>query len=150
MREDLRVNEVTPGPHTAGLRRFLVHPQAMVGTDSTFVGEEPSPRTYGSYPRILGQFVREEGLLGLETAIAKMTSLPAARLGIRDRGRLADGLAADVVCSIRRESARMPRTTSRGPFRTGSSTSSSTVSRSSTTVRATRATPGRALRRGRD
>jgi N-acyl-D-aspartate/D-glutamate deacylase len=69
----------------------------MVGTDSTFIGAKPSPRTYGSYPRILGQFVREERLLGLETAIAKMTSLPAARLGLRDRGRLADGLAADLV-----------------------------------------------------
>jgi len=95
--EDLRVNEVTPGPHIDGLRRFLVHPQAMVGTDSTFIGAKPSPRTYGSYPRILGQFVREERLLGLETAIAKMTSLPAARLGLRDRGLLADGLAADLV-----------------------------------------------------
>ncbi len=95
--EDLRVNEVMPGPHIDGLRRFLVHPQAMVGTDSTFIGAKPSPRTYGSYPRILGQFVREERLLGLEAAIAKMTSLPAARLGLRDRGRLADGLAADIV-----------------------------------------------------
>ena len=95
--EDLRVNEVTPGPHTDGLRRFLVHPQAMVGTDSTFIGAKPSPRTYGSYPRILGQFVRDERLLGLEAAIAKMTLMPAARLGLRDRGRLADGLAADVV-----------------------------------------------------
>ncbi len=95
--EDLRVNEVTPGPHTDGLRRFIVHPQAMVGTDSTFIGAKPSPRSYGSYPRILGQFVREERLLGLETAIAKMTSMPADRLGLRDRGRLADGLAADIV-----------------------------------------------------
>jgi N-acyl-D-amino-acid deacylase len=95
--EDLRVNEVTPGPHTDGLRQFLVHPQAMVGTDSTFIGAKPSPRTYGSYPRILGQFVRDERLFSLETAVAKMTSMPADRLGLRDRGRLVDGLAADVV-----------------------------------------------------
>jgi N-acyl-D-amino-acid deacylase len=95
--EDLHVNEVTPGPHTDGIRRFLAHPIGMVGTDSTFVGAKPSPRTYGSFPRILGQFVRDERLLSLEEAIRRMTSAPAARLGLTDRGRLEDGLAADVV-----------------------------------------------------
>jgi len=95
--EGLRLNQVTPGPHTDGIRRFYRHPVAMVGTDSTFIGARPSPRTYGSYPRILGQFVRDERVLGLEEAIAKMTSMPAARLGLRDRGRLADGYVADVV-----------------------------------------------------
>jgi N-acyl-D-amino-acid deacylase len=95
--EDLHVNEVTPGPHTDGIRRFLAHPIGMVGTDSTFVGAKPSPRTYGSFPRILGQFVRDERLLSVEEAIRRMTSAPAARLGLTDRGRLVDGLAADVV-----------------------------------------------------
>lgn len=95
--EDLRLSQVTPGPNTDGIRRFYRHPVAMVGTDSTFVGAKPSPRTYGSFPRILGQFVRDEGILGLEEAVAKMTSMPAARLGLRDRGRLADGFVADVV-----------------------------------------------------
>src|SRR5205085_10910817 len=47
--EDFRVNQVTPGPHTDGIRRFYRHPVAMVGTDSTFIGDKPSPRTYGSY-----------------------------------------------------------------------------------------------------
>ena len=69
----------------------------MVGTDSVFVGDRPSPRTYGSFPRILGQFVRDERLLGLEEAVHKMTGAPAARLGLTTRGRLADGLAADIV-----------------------------------------------------
>jgi N-acyl-D-amino-acid deacylase len=95
--EDLRVNEVTSGPHTDGTRRFLQHPLAMLGTDSTFVGEKPSPRTYGSFPRVLGQFVRDEAVLGLEDAVRKMTSAPAARLGLRDRGVLRDGAAADIV-----------------------------------------------------
>jgi N-acyl-D-amino-acid deacylase len=95
--EDLHVNEVTPGPHTDGIRRFLAHPIGMVGTDSTFVGARPSPRTYGSFPRILGQFVRDERLLSVEEAIRRMTSAPAARLALSDRGRLVDGLAADVV-----------------------------------------------------
>jgi N-acyl-D-amino-acid deacylase len=48
--EDLSPNEVTPGPHIDGIRRFLQAPDRMVGTDSTFVGEKPSPRTYGSFP----------------------------------------------------------------------------------------------------
>jgi N-acyl-D-amino-acid deacylase len=95
--EDLRPNEVTPGPNLPGTRRFLRHPGAMIGTDSVFVGARPSPRTFGSYPRILGQFVRDEALLGLEDAIARMTSLPAARLGLRDRGTIRDGAVADLV-----------------------------------------------------
>jgi N-acyl-D-amino-acid deacylase len=95
--EDLRPNEVTPGPNLPGTRRFLRHPGAMIGTDSVFVGARPSPRTYGSYPRILGQFVRDEALLGLEDAVRRMTSMPAARLGLRDRGTIRDGAVADLV-----------------------------------------------------
>ncbi|HET7703285.1 MAG TPA: amidohydrolase family protein, partial [Candidatus Limnocylindrales bacterium] len=95
--EDLRPNEVTPGPNTPGTRRFLRHPGAMIGTDSVFVGARPSPRTHGSFPRILGQFVRDEALLGLEEAINRMTGMPAARLGLRDRGTIRDGAAADLV-----------------------------------------------------
>jgi len=95
--EDLRPNEVTPGPHTDGIRRFLRHPIGMVGTDSTFVGAKPSPRTYGSFPRILGQFVRDEGILSLEEAVRKMTGAPARRLGLRDRGTLETGNVADVT-----------------------------------------------------
>jgi N-acyl-D-amino-acid deacylase len=95
--EDLRLNQVTPGPSSETLPHFVAHPAGMVGTDSTFIGAKPSPRTYGSYPRILGQFVRDEQRLGLEEAVRKMTSAPAARLGLRDRGRLADGWVADLV-----------------------------------------------------
>jgi N-acyl-D-amino-acid deacylase len=148
--EGLRLNQVTPGPHTDGIRQFYRHPVAMIGTDSTFVGAKPSPRTYGSFPRILGQFVRDEGVLGLEEAVAKMTSMPAARLGLRDRGRLADGFVADVVVF---DPARVralatydrPRQFSQGiehvivagvPVLDGGIH--------------TGATPGRALRRGRD
>jgi N-acyl-D-aspartate/D-glutamate deacylase len=69
----------------------------MVGTDSTFIGRKPSPRTYGSFPRILGQFVRDETLLSLEEAIRKMTGAAAARLGLKERGLLRDGMLADVV-----------------------------------------------------
>jgi N-acyl-D-amino-acid deacylase len=69
----------------------------MLGTDSTFVGDRPAPRTYGSAPRVLGQFVRDEAILGLEQAVHRMTGAPARRLGLTDRGVLRDGAAADVV-----------------------------------------------------
>ncbi|HEV7604236.1 MAG TPA: D-aminoacylase [Candidatus Limnocylindrales bacterium] len=95
--EDLGVSQVTSGPARATLPRFVAHPVGMVGTDSTFLGAKPSPRTYGSFPRILGQFVRDEALLTLEEAIRKMTSAPAARLGLRDRGVIREGAVADLV-----------------------------------------------------
>jgi N-acyl-D-amino-acid deacylase len=95
--EDLRLNQVTPGPWSESLPHFVAHPAGMVGTDSTFIGLKPSPRTYGSYPRVLGQFVRDERRLSLEEAVRKMTSAPAARLGLRDRGLLRDGFVADIV-----------------------------------------------------
>ncbi len=95
--EDLGVNQVTSGPWTETLRPFIAHPVGMVGTDSTFVGAKPGPRTYGSFPRILGQFVRDEQLLSLESAVHKMTGAAAARLGLRQRGVLRDGAFADLV-----------------------------------------------------
>jgi N-acyl-D-amino-acid deacylase len=95
--EDLRTNQVTPGPAHGSLGPFLSHPVSMVGTDSTFVGDKPSPRTWGSFPRVLGEFVREQRLMGLEEAVRKMTSAPAARLGIPDRGLLRDGMRADIT-----------------------------------------------------
>ncbi len=95
--EDLRVNQVTSGPWSETLGQFVAHPDGMFGTDSTFIGLKPSPRTYGSFPRVLGEFVRQQRLMSLEEAVRKMTSAPAARLDLRDRGSLRDGYAADVV-----------------------------------------------------
>jgi N-acyl-D-amino-acid deacylase len=95
--ENLGVAQVTSGPWSETLPHFVRHPVGMVGTDSTFLGDKPSPRTYGSFPRILGQFVRDEQLLSLEEAVRKMTSAPAARLGLTERGLLRDGFWADLV-----------------------------------------------------
>ena len=95
--EDLGINQVTSGPWSQTLREFIKHPVGMVGTDSTFIGAKPSPRTYGSFPRILGQFVRDEGLLSLEQAIHKMTGAAATRLGLKQRGTIRDGAYADIV-----------------------------------------------------
>jgi N-acyl-D-aspartate/D-glutamate deacylase len=95
--EDLGVAQVTSGPWSKTLPLFVAHPVGMVGTDSTFLGDKPAPRTYGSFPRILGQFVRDQARLTLEAAIHKMTGAPAARLGLKHRGLLRDGAIADVV-----------------------------------------------------
>lgn len=95
--EDLRLNQVTPGPWSESLPEFIRHPVGMIGTDSTFVGSKPSPRSYGSFPRVLAQFVRDEALLSLEEAVRSMTSAPAHRLGLDDRGLIHDGYVADLV-----------------------------------------------------
>jgi N-acyl-D-amino-acid deacylase len=86
------------------LERILAHPLAMVCTDGGAFATEgparrgsPHPRALGSFPRVLGRYVRERRTLTLEDAIRKMTSLPASRVRLADRGRLAQGLAADVV-----------------------------------------------------
>jgi N-acyl-D-amino-acid deacylase len=148
--EDLRVNEVTPGPHLDGIRRFLRHPSGMVGTDSVMVGAKPSPRTYGSFPRVLGQFVRDEALLSLEEAVRKMTAAPAARLGLRDRGVIRDGAIADLVVF----DPRTVRSTATYEEPRSYPEGISHVLVAGRLVvddgRHTGATPGRALRRGRD
>lgn len=81
----------------------LQKPWVMIGTDAEAWNPADSlhglthPRAYGSYPRILGRYVREQNLLTLEDAVRKMTSLPADRLGLRERGQLRAGFFADVV-----------------------------------------------------
>ena len=95
--ENLRITEVHPGPTGPTLAKFFQHRLGMVGTDSVFIGDRPSPRTYGSFPRILGEFVREESFLSLPEAVRKFTSFPAQRLGLPDRGILRDGFIADIT-----------------------------------------------------
>jgi N-acyl-D-amino-acid deacylase len=69
-----------------------------ISTDAIDVGKGVAhPAAYGTYPRILGKYVREKGLLSLEEAIRKMTSLPASRVGLKNRGRLEKGMKADIV-----------------------------------------------------
>ncbi|MEN3327801.1 MAG: N-acyl-D-amino-acid deacylase, partial [Acidobacteriota bacterium] len=66
-------------------------------TDGPLAGSKSHPRGWGSYPRILGHYVRDEKLLSLESAIHKMTGGPAARVGLRDRGLLKEGMFADIT-----------------------------------------------------
>ncbi|MCW5942653.1 MAG: D-aminoacylase [Fimbriimonadaceae bacterium] len=77
------------------LEAFLRHPMVMFCSDGSIGGSHP--RGAGSFPRILGRYVRERRVLSLEEAIRKMTSFPARRFGLRDRGLLKAGLLADVV-----------------------------------------------------
>jgi dihydroorotase/N-acyl-D-amino-acid deacylase len=82
------------------LRRILRHPATMVATDGeipTFGRGNPHPRSYGTFARVLGVYVREQKVLTLEDAIRKMTSFPAQRIGLSDRGLLRPGMKADVV-----------------------------------------------------
>jgi N-acyl-D-aspartate/D-glutamate deacylase len=84
--------------------RALAHPAVMVGSDSLGLTAgpgphpgKPHPRMYGTFPRVLGEFARERKLFSLETAVYKMTGMPAARLRLRDRGLLRPGFAADLA-----------------------------------------------------
>jgi N-acyl-D-aspartate/D-glutamate deacylase len=81
----------------ADLRRILAFGPALVGSDGLPRDRRPHPRLWGTFPRVLGHYARDEGLFPLETAIAKMTGHTAAVLGLEDRGRLAPGCAADLV-----------------------------------------------------
>ncbi len=82
------------------VERILQHPMTMVASDGRInpIGKgHPHPRVYGTFPRVLGYYVREKGLLSLEEALHKMTTLPAARLGLTDRGAIRKGYMADLT-----------------------------------------------------
>jgi N-acyl-D-amino-acid deacylase len=82
------------------VERIMKHPQTMIASDGrlTFPGDgHPHPRWYGTFPRVLGRYVREKHVLGLEEAVHKMTGMPAARLGLSDRGLVKQGMHADLV-----------------------------------------------------
>lgn len=80
----------------ADVQWLLVQPWLMHATDG-LMGGTPHPRTYGTYPRVLGHYVRDLNLMPIEAAIRKMTSLPAWRCGLADRGVLRPGAFADVT-----------------------------------------------------
>ncbi len=82
------------------VERIMQHPQTMVASDGRLSQPgkgHPHPRAYGTFPIVLGEYVREKGVLELRTAIHKMTGLPARRMGLTDRGLLKEGYKADVT-----------------------------------------------------
>jgi N-acyl-D-amino-acid deacylase len=81
--------------HEDDVRWFVAHPQVAFCSDGELHGAHP--RGAGTFPRILGRYVREQGALSLESAVHKMTGLTARRLGLVDRGVIAPGMVADLV-----------------------------------------------------
>ena len=80
------------------VRTVLRHPTTMIGSDGIpTTGGKPHPRLYGTFPRVLGHYARKEGLFPLETAIHRMTGLPATKFRLEDRGFVREGAFADLV-----------------------------------------------------
>lgn len=81
----------------ADVRRVLAFPRSMVGSDGLPWDSIPHPRLWGTFPRVLGHYAREEKLLTLPDAIHRMTGLPAAEFGFENRGLIKPGYSADLV-----------------------------------------------------
>lgn len=79
------------------VKRVIGHGSVMIGSDGLPHDQRPHPRLWGAFSRVLGRYVREMRVLGMEEAIRRMTSLTAAQFGLRDRGVLRAGCYADVV-----------------------------------------------------
>ena len=102
--EKLKVNQATFAMKEENLRKIYSHRLSMPGSDGSVYSPEgvlgkelPHPRSYGTFPRFLQTFVREEKLLDMSEAIRKCTGLPASRAGFKDRGLLIPGYAADIT-----------------------------------------------------
>lgn len=103
--EGMQVGIVRHGMSDDDVATVLSHPLTMVSSDGRALATDGPlakegkvhPRNYGAFPRVLSKYVREDGLLSLETAVYKMTGLPAARLRLSRRGVLRPGCFADLV-----------------------------------------------------
>ncbi len=102
--DDSRVGAIYFVMSDENVRRQIALPWMSFASDSAslapegaFLRSNPHPRAYGTFARLLGRYVRDEGLIPLEEAVRRLTSLPASNLRLRGRGRLAPGYAADVV-----------------------------------------------------
>lgn len=79
------------------VRKILAHPLGMIGSDGLPHDKHPHPRLWGTFPRILGRYVREFGAIALPEAIRKMTAWPAEVFGMKDRGLIGEGAYADIT-----------------------------------------------------
>jgi N-acyl-D-aspartate/D-glutamate deacylase len=134
----------------------LVQPWCSIGSDGSAYAVEgplrrgnPHPRNFGTFPRVLGLYVRERGVLRLEDAVRKMTSLNAAKIGVKDRGMLREGAFADVT--IFNPDTVIDLSTYTAPFQYSEGIDSVIVNGVLVLDRGkhTEALPGRALRHGR-
>jgi N-acyl-D-amino-acid deacylase len=144
---DLGVSFVSPSTSSEeSLDAMLAHELATHGSDGLCIGSKRHPRSFGSFARVLGRFVRERKVMPLAEAVRKMTSAPALRIGLKDRGLVREGLVADL--SIWDENTIADRSTWDQPMLTAQGVSYVLVS--GTLVldngQHTGATPGRALK----
>lgn len=102
--EENQVNMISFMMKEENLQRILAHPLVSIGSDGSAVAPygvlhkgKPHPRFYGTFPRVLGKYVREEKIMSLPEAIRKMTSIPADKFGFSGRGRIGEGYYADLV-----------------------------------------------------
>ena len=79
------------------VRTVMAHSSTMIGSDGLAMGGKPHPRLYGTFPRVIGHYAREGGLMSLEEAIHRMTGMPAEKFHLRDRGVIREGAFADLV-----------------------------------------------------
>jgi len=81
----------------ADVQRILRHPATMIGSDGLPCDPMPHPRLWGTFPRVLGRYCREENLFSLSAAVHKMTGMPAQRFGLAERGLIREGYLADLT-----------------------------------------------------
>jgi N-acyl-D-amino-acid deacylase len=123
--EKLRTGAIFLSMSEENLKKFLSLPYCMIGSDSSarsFDGPtrkgRPHPRTFGTFPRFLGRFTGDSGIIGLTEAIYRTTSLPAQTFGLRKRGSIREGMFADIV--IFDPTTIMDRATFDNPFQRSS------------------------------
>ena len=104
MEERLRVSAIFFSMNEENLKRVIKKPYTMIGSDSSARSNngitargKPHPRGFGTFPRVLGRYVREEGILTLEEAIYKMTGFTSRRYGIKSRGLISEDYYADIT-----------------------------------------------------
>lgn len=97
LEEDAAVTMIRFAMSEEDVRYILQQPEAMVGSDGIPDTGKTHPRYYGTFAKVLGHYVHEEQVLRLEDAVRKMTSLPAKKLGLKDRGLLREGAYADIA-----------------------------------------------------
>jgi N-acyl-D-amino-acid deacylase len=85
------------GMDEGDVRMVMAHPSTMIGTDGLDRGSKPHPRAWGTYPRILGKYVRDEGIMSLQDAVWRMSGFPAKKFGLKDRGVIRTNAFADLV-----------------------------------------------------
>ena len=95
--EKLNAGHISFTGNEEDIKRIMQHPCHTLCSDGILVGGKPNPRGWGAFPRSLGHYCRQLGVMSIEQTVRRMTSAPAQCLGLNDRGLIKEGLAADLV-----------------------------------------------------